>query len=208
MSENEKIKNMTKKQRDAYANEHNPNNPNYIGKNKQPTKPKESPKLSNNRINHEMHELEKLLKYKFKEISLLAEAMNSTPIGSHEHVNERLAIVGDAILDTVIADMLYLDKSNKTKQIITEKRKDLVKNAILHRLTNDKGFIQYAYNESYFFKDNPPKDNKVVNKKHDAYIEAIIGAIYYDASYKAVKVWIKDHILEDMKRIGAKIKNK
>ena len=198
----------TKEELDAYANACNPNNPNYVGRkngNKQPTKPKASVRLSKNRINEEMHKLEKLIGYKFKKISLLAEAMNSTRIdnnaNSEEYVNERLAIVGDAILDTVIADMLYSDSNNKTKRIITNKRIELVNNTILHKLTNDKGFIQYAYNEYHFYHDNP-KDNKVVNKHHDAYIEAIIGAIYYDASYKAVKVWIKDHILRDMQSIS------
>ena len=230
MSKNETKKNMTKEERDAYANACNPNNPNYKGKKKKqstqqtksksskkqdlkttPAKPKSSAKLSKNRINEEMHKLEKILGYKFKKISLLAEAMNSTLIennaNSEEYVNERLAIVGDAILDTVIADMLYQDANNKTKKIITNKRIELVNNSVLHRLTNDKGIIEYAYNEYHFYYENP-KDNKVVNKEHDAYIEAIIAAIYYDASYKAVKVWIKDHILKDMQRIGPEVKKK
>ena len=208
MSKNKAIAEMTKAERDAYANACNPNNPNYTGEknqNIQPVKPKENAILSNDRINQEMHELEKLLKYKFKKISLLAEAMNSTQIdnnaNSNEYVNERLAIVGDAILDTVIADVLYQDKSNKTKKVITNKRIALVNNSILHKLTNEKGFIKYAYNEYHFHKDNP-NDNKVVNKEHDAYIEAIIGAIYYDASYKAVKVWIIDHLLDDMIKLS------
>ena len=31
---------------------------------------------------------------------------------------------------------------------------------------------------------------KVVNNKHDQYIEAIIAAIYYDSNYDTVKEWI------------------
>ena len=212
MSKKEVIVKMTKAERDAYANEHNPNNPNYLGRKKQgkqPTKTKESVKINNNRINQEMHELEKLLKYKFKKISLLAEAMNSkrvdNPAKSKEYENERLAIVGDAVLDTVIADMLYLDKNNnKYKETITNNRKSLVKNKVLSAICKAKGFLNYAYNEYHFAKDkNIPKHELVSSKGHDAYVEAIIGAIYYDASYKAAKKWIEDHLLNDMKTISA-----
>ena len=215
MSKNKETEKMTKEERDAYANACNPNNPNYKGKkknNKQLERPKKSTKLSNNRINQEMHELEKLLKYKFKKISLLSEAMNSkrvdNPANSKEYENERLAIVGDAVLDTVIADMLYLDKNNnKYKETFTNNRKNLVNNKVLSKICKEKGILNYAYNELHFYKDkNIPKHELVSSKSHDAYIEAIIGAIYYDASYKAVKVWIKDHLLDDMIKFSKKNK--
>lgn len=45
----------------------------------------------------------------------------------------------------------------------------------------DKKLIEYAYNNEYFQSVNPPKHKQVVNKKHDPYIEAIVGAVYYDA---------------------------
>ncbi len=207
----------TKEELDAYANACNPNNPNYVGRkngNKQPTKPKASVRLSKNRINQEMHELEKLLKYKFKKISLLAEAMNSkrvdNPAKSKEYENERLAIVGDAVLGTVIADMLYLDKNNnKYKETITNNRKSLVKNKVLSAICKAKGFLNYAYNEYHFAKDkNIPKHELVSSKGHDAYVEAIIGAIYFDASYKVAKKWIEDHLLNDMKTISAQKQKK
>ena len=50
-----------------------------------------------------------------------------------EYSNERLAIVGDAILDFVIADVFYNDQI-KTKGEITTKRSKLVNNRVMHQV--------------------------------------------------------------------------
>lgn len=59
----------------------------------------------------------------------------------------------------------------------------------------DQKLIEYAYNNEYFQSDNPPKHKQVVNKKHDPYIEAIVGAVYYDASFDKTKKWIIEWLL-------------
>ena len=73
------------------------------------------------RIETEMHELEKKLEYKFKNILLLAEAMKSQKLeklpedgdNQNEYSNESLAFLGDTIIKFLIADSLYEDKSEK-----------------------------------------------------------------------------------------------
>lgn len=59
----------------------------------------------------------------------------------------------------------------------------------------DKELIEYVYNNEYFQSDNPPKHKQVVNKKHDPYIEAIVGAVYYDAGFDKTKKWIIEWLL-------------
>lgn len=44
-----------------------------------------------------MRELEKIIKYEFKNLSLLEHAMNSTSLGNDNHINDALATLGDAI---------------------------------------------------------------------------------------------------------------
>ena len=61
----------------------------------------------------------------------------------------------------------------------------------MHNVMINEGWINYAYNNDYFIKDNPPQDNMVVSKEHAPYIEAIVAAIYYDSgSYDKTKRWI------------------
>lgn len=55
--------------------------------------------------------------------------------------------------------------------------------------------IEYAYNNEYFQSDNPPKHKQVVNKKHDPYIESIVGGVYYDAGFDKTKKWIIEWLL-------------
>ena len=51
-----------------------------------------------------------------------------------------------------------------------------------------EGLIDYAYNEWHFHKDsNIPEHEKVVDKKHDPYVEAIVGAVYYDSDYATTR---------------------
>ncbi len=153
--------------------------------------------MDDKRIEKEMQELESKLNYKFKNISWLANAMASIKIdvegaGDHhsEYSNERLATVGDAILDFVIADVFYNDQI-KTKGEITTKRSKLVNNRVMHQVMLKEGFINYAYNDLHFYKDKgTPKHEKVVSKKHDPYIEAITAAIYYDSGFEDTRKWI------------------
>lgn len=63
----------------------------------------------------------------------------------------------------------------------------------MHNITDDEKLIDYAFNRKHFYKDKEIPDNeKVVNNKHDQYIEAIVAAIYYDSNYDTVKEWISE----------------
>ena len=55
-------------------------------------------------------------------------------------------------------------------------------------MLHDTGIIDYAYNSKHFHLDeNVPKQEKVMDSSHNAYMEAIIGAIYYDSGFDEVK---------------------
>ena len=60
-----------------------------------------------------------------------------------------------------------------------------------------EGLIDYSYNDLHFFKDpNIPDHEQVVHKAHDPYIEAMVGAVYYDSgNYDTTKRWILKWLL-------------
>lgn len=148
-------------------------------------------------IEEKMHELEKIINYKFNDINLLCEALKAKKIVGivfkskkhKEYSNDKLALVGDTILKFVLAEYLYKDQSLKTKEDITNKKSKLESNKTLHKIFIGENWRRFAYNDDNFY-DESPKENRVSCKQHNQYIEAIIAAIYYDSSFDNVKHWI------------------
>ena len=158
--------------------------------------------MNEERIIKEMKKLETKIDHKFNDISLLAKAMKSEKIdvsnsgkNHREYSNEAMATVGDAILKAVIADRLFRESPDITKGKLTAAKKCLENNETLHSIDCGEGIINYAFNEKHFHNDlNVPEQEKVVSKGHDAYIEAIVGGIYYDSNFEITKQWIYDYL--------------
>ena len=152
-------------------------------------------------IEDKMHELEKIINYRFNDINLLCEAMNATKIkyenagkNNDTYVNDGLALVGDTILKFVLSDKIFSEET-KIKGEITKSKEKLENNHNLYNVSKCLGVIYYLYNVSnekiYFYGDkNVPDHETVCCGKHDASIEAIIAAIYYDSSFDNIKHWI------------------
>ena len=160
--------------------------------------------MDQSRIDVKMHELEKKLEYKFKDISLLAEAMKSQKLkklpedgnNQKEYSNESLAFLGDTIIKFLIAEFLYDEAGeDKRKGKMTKQKARLENNKIFHRIMTEEKLISYSYHDKHFTMDNPPNHEKVVAKKHDPYIEAIAAAIYKDGGWDAVTTWFKEWLL-------------
>ena len=149
-------------------------------------------------IEDKMHELEKIINYKFNDINLLCEAMNATKISENDHANEGLALVGDTILKFVLADKIFTEET-KIKGEITKSKEKLEKNGVLYEIFVKENWRRFAYNDDNFY-DESPKDNKVSCKQHNQYIEAIIAAIYYDSSFENAKDWILSFLYPFLKK--------
>lgn len=153
-------------------------------------------------IYQKMRELEIKIDYSFNDIAWLAQAMCSEKIevdgegkNHNEYTNEGLATVGDTVLKSVIADYLYRNGVT-TKGAITSQKSALENNEVMHRIMIEHGLIGYAYNDKHFQADsNIPEHEKVVNKEHDPYIEAMIGAVFYDSNYDRTRTWILEWLL-------------
>lgn len=159
--------------------------------------------MDKKRIEKEMRELELKIHYHFNNISWLAKAMGSIKIGVEgqgkngaEYANEGLATVGDTILKSVIADKVFRVDNIRTKGGITAAKSNLENNSTMHKMMLSEGLIDYSYNDLHFYKDsNIPDHEQVVCKEHDPYVEAIVGAVFYDANYDTTKRWILKWLL-------------
>lgn len=101
--------------------------------------------------------------------------------------NERLEFLGDAILDAVVADIVYNRFEGKREGFLTNTRSKIVQRETLNRLAVEIGLdklIKYTARQS----------------SHNSYMcgnafEALVGAIYLDRGYRACKFFMECRII-------------
>ncbi len=163
--------------------------------------------ISQEVIDEKMTQLQMRIRYHFENVQLLMQAMYSkrvkTDLASKNHreyTNEQLAIVGDAVLGAVIADHIYTQGA-KSKADLSKRMAKLVNNELLYDFLEQYQLIDFAFNDYHFYDDvYIPLDEQIGHNKHDAYVEAIIGAIYYDGGYDKTKHWILTYLLPRLHR--------
>ncbi|MDD3788748.1 MAG: ribonuclease III [Petrimonas sp.] len=113
--------------------------------------------------------------------------------------NERLEFLGDAILDAIVADILYKRFEYKKEGFLTSIRSRIVQRETLNKLAVELGLDKLIVSSTRNLAHN-------TNIYGDA-LEAIIGAIYLDQGYRVAKSFvfetmIKQHLSIDkvMKR--------
>ncbi len=100
--------------------------------------------------------------------------------------NERLEFLGDAILDSVIAEHLYKNYPGKDEGFLTQLRSKIVNRETLRRVAIKMGIGELII-------ANISKDNH--KGLFGDTLEAIIGAIYLDKGYKKVQKFILKRII-------------
>lgn len=102
--------------------------------------------------------------------------------------NERLEFLGDAILDAVVADIVYKQFEGKREGFLTNTRSKIVQRETLNRIAVEIGLdklIKYTTRQS----------------SHNSYMcgnafEALVGAIYLDRGYKTCKFFMEERIIK------------
>ncbi len=113
--------------------------------------------------------------------------------------NERLEFLGDAILDAIVADIVYKKFEGKREGFLTNTRSKIVQRETLNRVAVEIGLdklIKYTTRQS----------------SHNSYMcgnafEALIGAIYLDRGYRACKKFMEERIINqylNLERISRK----
>lgn len=116
--------------------------------------------------------------------------------------NERLEFLGDAVLDTVVAEYLFLRYPKKREGYLTNTRSKIVQRETLNRIGKEIGLgnlIKYA-------NTSTTHNNYMLGNA----FEAFIGAIYLDRGYERCKWFIVNKMIEehiDIKKIAQKETN-
>ena len=148
-------------------------------------------------MSKDINKLQETLGYRFKDKKLLIEALTHK---SHKqpYDNERLEFLGDAVLDLIVGEYLYMKFSKSNEGNLSKIRASLV---------NEEGFdklARYLDLGSYIFLSNAEENNGGREKPSllsDAF-EAVIGAIYLDSGLEEVKKISIDLIEKNHKEIS------
>lgn len=101
--------------------------------------------------------------------------------------NERLEFLGDSILDSVIADILYRRFEGKREGFLTNTRSKIVQRETLNRLALDLGLDRLVKTSNRSQSHN--------NYMYGNAFEALVGAIYLDRGYYYCKYFIENKVM-------------
>lgn len=90
--------------------------------------------------------------------------------------NERLEFLGDAVLDAIVADIVYKHFKNKREGFLTNTRSKIVQCETLNRVAIELGLEKMVVYSAKLSSHN--------NHMHGNALEALIGAIYLDQGYR------------------------
>lgn len=130
-----------------------------------------------------LKQIQKLLKYEFKNINLLKEAITHKSIKSSIN-NERLEFLGDAVLDLIVGEYLYHKFNTQSEGDLSKLRASLVNEDSLAKIAKELKLGEFLY-LSPAEENNGGRDKQSLIS--DA-LEALMGAIYLESGLNSVKV--------------------
>ena len=104
--------------------------------------------------------------------------------------NERLEFLGDAILDAVVADIVFNHFQNKREGFLTNTRSKIVQRDTLNRVAVELGLEKMVVYSA--------KVNSHNNYMYGNALEALIGAIYLDGGFASAKEFVHRFIMTDI----------
>ena len=143
-----------------------------------------------------LNELEKKIGYRFSDFSYLEHAMRHSSYCNEQKMNrfmnnERLEFLGDAVLELVTSEFLYLNYPKMPEGEATRKRASMVCEQTLALCAREIDLGNYLYLGKGEDHTGGRERASVIS---DA-LEALIGAIYLDGGFTSAKEFVERFIL-------------
>ncbi len=148
--------------------------------------------------NH-LKELEKKIGYTFNNFELLRNAMMHSSYTNEKKLekyqcNERLEFLGDAVLELVSSEFLFLESPKVSEGELTKTRASMVCEPALAFCARDINLGSYLL----LGKGEEATGGRQRESVTSDAIEALIGAIYLDGGFTSAKEFIHRFILTDL----------
>lgn len=101
--------------------------------------------------------------------------------------NERLEFLGDAILDAIVADIVFKEFEYKKEGFLTNMRSKIVQRETLNKLALEIGLDKLIKTST---RSTTPNTHMYGNA-----LEALIGAIYLDQGYRIAKSFVLERLI-------------
>jgi ribonuclease-3 len=124
---------------------------------------------------------------KLYQLALIHKSASGKFSKNHDIHNERLEFLGDAILDSIIAEQLYKFFPDEDEGFLTQMRSKIVNRETLKKIAIKMGI-------SDLLIVRMTKDNH--KALHGDALEALIGAIYLDKGYKRARKFVLNKIIK------------
>ena len=147
---------------------------------------------------------QKKIRHTFRDPMLLLQVfLHRSYLNEHrdfrlEH-NERLEFLGDAVLELVVTEYLYLEYPNPEGEL-TNWRSALVKGETLSEVAHDLGIEEYLLLSKGEAKSHGKARQLILANA----FEALVGALYIDGGFKGVKSFIKRVLIVRLQEIFSK----
>ncbi|RKY90011.1 ribonuclease III [candidate division KSB1 bacterium] len=150
----------------------------------------------------EWEEFQKSLNYVIKKYNLFKEALTHRSYFSRKDSekiksNERLEFLGDAVINLVVAELLYEKYPDINEGELTKKRAILVSRKILSEKSNDLNLGKFVLIGDCEEKTGGRQKVSILTDT----LEAVIGAIYIEKGYKKVRDYLKNTVYKDFEEI-------
>jgi ribonuclease-3 len=144
--------------------------------------------------------LQKRLGLKFKNEGLLKQALvHRSYLNEHPNFeighNERLEFLGDAVLEIIVTEFLYLNFTKTPEGDLTNWRASLVNAKMLYEIAAEFGVEECLYLSRGEARDKNKKSRQFILANA---LEAILGAMYLDQGIAAVKKFVLKNIISKL----------
>ena len=150
-------------------------------------------------VENRLKELEKKIGYTFREPALLKQALMHSSYTNEKHLpkyqcNERLEFLGDAVLEVVSSEYLYLNSPHTPEGELTKTRASMVCEPSLALCARDIGLGDYLL----LGKGEEATGGRHRDSVTSDAMEALIGAVYLDGGFTSAKEFIHRFVLTDL----------
>ena len=150
-------------------------------------------------VENRLKELEKKIGYTFREPALLKQALMHSSYTNEKHLqkyqcNERLEFLGDAVLELVSSEYLYLNSPHTPEGELTKTRASMVCEPSLALCARDIGLGDYLL----LGKGEEATGGRHRDSVTSDAMEALIGAVYLDGGFTNAKEFIHRFVLTDL----------
>ena len=147
----------------------------------------------------DLAEFQKRIGYQFNNLNLIRQALTHSSYANEKHMkkhsdNERLEFLGDAVLEIVSSEFLYINYPDKPEGELTKLRASIVCEPTLALCTEPLELGKYLYLGKGEDHTGGRKRKSILS---DA-LEAVIGAIYLDGGFTNAKEFVIRFIMTDI----------